>query len=170
MQFSGSFSARHIAAVLLLASAAALAACAGNPAIGSGNDPTTDTASAGELILTVTSQQGAPLDRAEVNLRSTGGDSYRARGFTNASGMATFNRLPAQVQVEVRYQSREERFLQRQDGEFTEIHYLQGLNSGLVDIEGGTQLRMTVDVTEEVRLEERAASGPNGGRGGFGGA
>jgi hypothetical protein len=142
---------RILATAGALVMATMLAACAGNPAMppppASGSAPTTGIGGGGRLELTVSDQNGAPLDQAEVTVLSISGASFRVRGRTNRAGAASFTRVPAQVRVQVIYQG----IRQVQEGVQIRSENLRGNGEEQVEVAAGgtTPLRMTIEVVAQ---------------------
>jgi hypothetical protein len=59
----------------------------------------------GRLTLTILDQDGKPLERANVDLRSNGPGFYRDRGTTDTLGRIAFNSVPMTVNISVTVQN-----------------------------------------------------------------
>lgn len=103
--------ARWVWLVAALAVGAVLASCAtvpaaptaaAGPARPAGTQaPGTDGTSTGRLIVTAVDQNGEPLARADVRLRSLGKVAYRANRMTDRDGRVQFIGVPEQIEVHV---------------------------------------------------------------------
>jgi hypothetical protein len=153
MHQSNSLRVRILTTAALLAMATVLAACAGTstasgPVGGGGRStPPTGIASGGQLELTVIDQTGAPLDQAEITVVSLSGASYRVRGRTSRSGMASFSRVPAQVRVQIMvYVTRQ---IRESSGLVRTVTY-RGNGEEQVEVQdvGITPLRITIELVE----------------------
>jgi hypothetical protein len=85
---------------------ATLASCASNPASdapqrgGAGeSESSAPEVYTGRVTVIVTDQNGAYVDRATVELRSTGKEYWHRDGITDADGRVTFNGVPPRVQL-----------------------------------------------------------------------
>ena len=119
-------SRRHrMPALMLMLLGATLASCAGNPAPeaptqrgGGKPESSVPDVYTGRMLVIVTDQNGAYVDRATVDLRSTGKDFWRRSGVTDADGRVPFNGVPPQVELGVvsRYGSFSEQWVVPQAG------------------------------------------------------
>jgi len=157
MGFIGESRASHIRIWAVAVLGALVAACASAPPGNAGAQQSSSqtpggasTTYTGRLELTVTDQNAAPLDRANVQLHSMGPGSYRSSSTTDGLGRVTFNNVPPQVEIEV--------VAQNGSGRQTEV----------VSQEGTTPARMIVQTYGDTTQQDPGAAGAGAGGGGLG--
>lgn len=96
---------RHCRTALLAALGMALAGCASVPSqgpVGLGGGAPAAHFNTGRVNLYLTDFEGRPLDRARVDVESTGDDDYyRTAAFSDWSGRVSFAGVPQQVRISV---------------------------------------------------------------------
>jgi hypothetical protein len=98
---------RGIPILVVLLQGVALASCVSNPSSLPAQSGTSQAQSSvpkgysGRLQVIVTDQNADYLDRATVDLRSTGKDFWRRSGTTDALGTVNFRDVPPQVEISV---------------------------------------------------------------------
>lgn len=121
-----------VSAVTVALMGLALAACASNPPgepaqqQASEVEPTGLEAYTGRLVVIVTDQNATTLDRASVDLRSTGRSMWRRAGTTDTQGRATFSEVPPNVELSVvsQYGSYTQQIVVPQSGGAAEIRVI----------------------------------------------
>jgi hypothetical protein len=99
---------RRMPVLVVMLLGAALVSCASNPAPnaparGGGGEPESSTPEVytGRVTVIVTDQNGDYVDRATVEMRSTGKEYWHRDGLTDPDGRVTFNGVPPLVQLGV---------------------------------------------------------------------